>query len=85
MLDADAKEEYRNALIHYAQAKEILDLARCHRSRALCAILESDSTLTGAVEPAIEDDGFYEMLEARVLECLGGKVNVAALHRKTWA
>lgn len=85
MLDADAKEEYRSALTQHAQAKEILELARCHRSRALCAPIESDSTLTGAVELAIKDDGFYEMLEAMVLEYLGGKVNVAALHRKTWA
>lgn len=84
MLNADMKEEYRNALIQYAQAKEILELARCHRSRALCALIESDSTLTGAVELAIKDDGFYETLEGMVLEYLGAKVNVAALHKKTW-
>jgi hypothetical protein len=39
MVDPDAKEEYRMARVQYAQAKELLELARWHRSRALSALL----------------------------------------------
>jgi hypothetical protein len=58
MVDLDTKEEYRLAVLHHTQAQEILELARCHRNRALCALIESDATLTGAVELALKDDVF---------------------------
>lgn len=75
MADLDVKADYRLAVVQYAQAQELLKIARAHRSKALCAVIESDFTLSGAVELALRDDVFYEMLKAWVLEYLPGKVN----------
>jgi len=68
MVDPEAMEDYRNARVQYAQAKELLQLARCHRSRALSALIESDCTLTGVVKLALRDDEFYERLKALLHE-----------------
>lgn len=78
MFDSTAKEAYRNALLQYAQTLELLEIARSNRSKALCALIESDFTLTRAVELALEEDTFHEMLKAWVLEYLGEKQDHAA-------
>ena len=78
MLDSNAKQQYRDALLQFAQAQEILEIARSNRSKALCALIESDSTFIGAVELALKEDTFYDMLKAWVLEYLGEKREHAA-------
>mgnify|MGYP001242790822 CR=1 FL=1 len=78
MLDSNAKQQYRDALLQFAQAQEVLEIARSNRSKALCALIESDSTFIGAVELALKEDTFYEMLKAWVLEYLGEKREHAA-------
>jgi hypothetical protein len=78
MIDPNAKQQYRDALVQYAQAQEILEIARSNRSKALCALIESDFTLAGAVELALKEDTFYEMLKAWVLEYLGERREHAA-------
>lgn len=78
MHDSNAKQQYRDALVQYAQAQEIMEIARSNRSKALCALIESDFTLTGAVELALKEDRFYEMLKAWVLEYLGERLDDAA-------
>lgn len=56
----------------------MLLLPMCHRSQALCALIESDFTLSGAVDLAVKDERFYERLKDVVLEHLGGEIADAA-------
>ena len=66
MLNADAQEDYRKALMEYAHAKESLELAWSEKNRALSVLMERDSNLAYVVERALKDDGFYERLRASV-------------------
>lgn len=59
-------------------SNEMLLLPMCHRSQALCALIESDFTLSGAVDLAVKDERFYERLKDVVLEHLGGEIADAA-------
>lgn len=68
MLNTDAQEDYRKALMEYAQAKESLELAWSERNRALTALMERDSSLVDVVERALKNDGFYERLKVSMFD-----------------
>lgn len=72
MLNTDAQEDYRKALMEYAQAKESLELAWSERNRALTALMERDSSLVDVVERALKDDGFYDRLKASMFDTTNG-------------